>query len=71
LEIASIHQAPGVWGHPLPGDQLNKGEHTLEALAVDKAGRRGSQRIGFMVDATGRYTAIPMVRPVVIGTAFC
>jgi Icc protein len=63
--------APGIWGHPLRGDQLTKGEHTLEAQADDKAGGKGSQRIGFMVDATGRYTAIPMVRPVVTGTAFC
>lgn len=63
--------SPGVWRHPLSGDRLSKGEHTLEAQVIDKAGRRGSQRIGFMFDATERYTAIPMVRPVVTGTAFC
>ncbi len=63
--------APGVWGRPLAGGELRKGEHALEVQAVDAEGRRGSQRIGFMVDPTGRYTAIPMVCPVVTGTAFC
>jgi hypothetical protein len=43
----------------------------LEVRAVDADGRRVSQRITFMVDPTGRYTAIPMVRPVVTETAFC
>jgi Icc protein len=63
--------APGAWGYPLAGDELTKGAHALEVEAVDAEGHRGSQRIDFMVDATGRYTAIPMVRPVVTGTAFC
>jgi Icc protein len=62
---------PGVWGHTLAGDRLTKGEHTLEVRAVDAEGLRGGQCIGFMVDPTGRYTPIPMVRPVVTGTAFC
>jgi len=63
--------APGVWRHPLAGDELKKGEHTLEVQVVDAEGRRGGQRINFMVDPTGRYTAIPMVSPVVTGTTFC
>lgn len=63
--------APGNWGHPLEYSELRKGEHVLEVQAVDAGGRRGGQRIGFMVDPTGRYTAIPMVRPVVTETAFC
>lgn len=63
--------APGVWGHPLPGDRLTKGEHALEVQALDANGRRGGQQIVFMVDPTGRYTAVPMICPVVTGTAFC
>ncbi len=31
----------------------------------------GEQIITFVVDPTGRYTAVPCVRPVVRGTAFC
>ena len=63
--------APGVCRHPLAGDGLKKGEHILEVQAVDAEGRGSGQRIIFMVDPTGRFTAIPMVRPVVTGTAFC
>jgi Icc protein len=63
--------APGFWGYPLAGERLSKGEHDLEVQVVDANGRRGGHQINFMVDPTGRYTAIPMVRPVVIGTAFC
>ncbi len=62
---------PNCWWHPLAGEKLTKGEHTLDVQAVDAEERQGGQRIGFMVDPTGRYTAIPMVRPVVTGTAFC
>ena len=65
------HQTPGSWSAPLPGDRLAKGEHTFEVEAVDDQGRRGGQRIGFMVDPTGRFTAIPAVRPVVTSTKFC
>ena len=63
--------SPGEWEHPLAGNSLSKGEHLLEVQAIDSAGMRGNQRIGFMVDLTGRYTATPMVRPVVTETAFC
>ena len=48
-----------------------KGEHRLEVQAVDSHGRRGGQTIDSVVDATGRYTAVPFVRPVVTATAFC
>ena len=61
----------GSWWYPLATDQLAKGEHQLDVQAVDAEGRRGGQTIHFMVDATGRYTAVPFVRPVVTGTAFC
>ncbi len=62
---------PGLWRHPLPGGRLAKGEHTLAVAARDADGRAGSHGVEFMVDPTGRYTAVPAVRPVVTGTAFC
>jgi calcineurin-like phosphoesterase family protein len=62
---------PNCWWHPLATEKLTKGEHSLEVQTVDSEGRQGGQRISFMVDPSGRYTAIPMVRPVVMGTAFC
>ena len=62
---------PGTWSAPFPGDRLDKGEHRYEVEALDADGRRGGQRIGIMVDPTGRYTAIPAVRPVVTSTKFC
>ncbi len=61
----------GYWSGPLHGDRLAKGEHALEAVAVASDGIEGSQRIGFMVDPTRRYTAVPEARPVVTTTAFC
>ena len=61
----------GNWSGPLPGDRLAKGEHILEVVAVASDGTEGSQRIDFMVDPTGRYTAVPEARPVVTSTAFC
>ncbi len=59
------------WSAPLPGQFLAKGEHIPEVVAADAAGREGGQRIEFMVDPTGRYTAVPGVRPVVSATQFC
>jgi Icc protein len=61
----------GYWGHPLNVDRLFKGEHAVEVRVVDAEGRAGDDRIEFMVDATGRYTPVPRVRPVVTETAFC
>jgi hypothetical protein len=61
----------GQWSGDLPGDRLDKGEHTLKVVAVASDGAEGSQRIGFMVDSTGRYTSVPEVRPAVSSTAFC
>jgi 3',5'-cyclic-AMP phosphodiesterase len=61
----------GYWTGPLPADRLAKGEHLLEAVAVASDGTEGSQRIRFMVDPTGRYTAVPEARPIVTSTAFC
>jgi Icc protein len=61
----------GHWSGSLPGDRLAKGEHVLEVIAVTPDAAEGCQRIGFMVDPTGRYTAVPEARPVVTSTAFC
>jgi Icc protein len=59
------------WRGRLAGEWLAKGEHSLEVVAVAADGTEGSQRIDFMVDPTGRYTAVPQVRPVVSSTKFC
>jgi 3',5'-cyclic-AMP phosphodiesterase len=59
------------WQGRLAGEWLAKGEHSLEVVAVAADGTEGSQRIDFMVDPTGRYTAVPQVRPVVSSTKFC
>ena len=61
----------GHWTGPLPGDRLTKGEHTLEIIAVSPDRDEGYQRIGFIVDPTGRYTAVPETRPLVTSTEFC
>jgi hypothetical protein len=61
----------GEWVRPLAGHLLTKGEHALRVRAVDERGRCGEQGIGFPVDPTGRYTAVPESRPAVASTAFC
>jgi 3',5'-cyclic AMP phosphodiesterase CpdA len=61
----------GQWSGPLAGHRLTKGEHALEVLAIARDGTQGSQSIHFMVDLTGRYTAVPEVRPRVERTEFC
>jgi hypothetical protein len=38
---------------------------------TDALGQTASQRIEFVADQTGRYTAVPMVHPAVANTAFC
>jgi Icc protein len=59
-----------IWRAPLPGDRLTKGMHRL-AVRVETVDASGEQEIEFAVDPTGRYTAVPMVRPVVTSTNFC
>jgi len=61
----------GSWRADLPGERLGKGTHRLMVQAEDTAGRIGEHKIEFAVDPTGRYTAVPMVRPLVTTTAFC
>ena len=61
----------GLWCGPLEGDRLAKGVHTLEVIASIADGAAASGRVGFMVDRTGRYTAVPLARPAVESTAFC
>jgi hypothetical protein len=38
---------------------------------VDSRGQIGEQQIELAVDDSGRYTAVPAVRPVVRATQFC
>jgi hypothetical protein len=59
------------WSFPIPGDTLAKGEHTLEVRLIDENKDEGLDRITFACDLSGRYTAYPMVEPVVKGTKFC
>jgi hypothetical protein len=61
----------GHWQGRLPHDRLTKGVHSLAAVAVAADGTEGRQRIDFAVDPTGRYTAIPQVRPMVSATQSC
>ena len=62
---------PGSFSHPLAGAELTKGEHALEVRVTDALGQTASQRIEFIADPTGRYTAVPMLHPAVTNTAFC
>lgn len=59
------------WSGLLAGDRLENGTHTLSARALDADGGHGELTIAFAVDPTGRYTAVPCVRPEVASTAFC
>jgi hypothetical protein len=59
------------WSFLIPGDQLAKGEHTLEVKLIDENKDEGIDRITFACDLSGRYNAYPMVDPVVKGTKFC
>jgi hypothetical protein len=57
------------WRAPLSASRLAKGLHRLAVRAEAK--EAGESEIEFAVDPTGRYTAVPMVRPVVFSTQFC
>ncbi len=59
------------WSAPLHVDGLCKGEHTLEVEVCDDEDCRNIRSIRFLVDPTGRYTAVPRVEPWVAETAFC
>jgi 3',5'-cyclic-AMP phosphodiesterase len=61
----------GFFAHTLESARLSKGEHTLEVRVTDALGKTASQRIEFVADPTGRYTAVPVIHPVVTKTAFC
>lgn len=65
-----LHYDSGqTWRASLPGHTLSKGSHRLRVRVVAK--QTAKHEIEFAVDPTGRYTAVPMVRPLVAGTAFC
>lgn len=60
-----------VWRGPLSSHGLSKGVHTVRVIARCESGRNAERRLNFLFDPTGRYTAIPAVRPAVETTAFC
>jgi 3',5'-cyclic-AMP phosphodiesterase len=70
-EAALAPAGPQDWVAPLAGDRLAKGTHRVTVRAVDGRGRVGEQAVEFAVDPTGRYAAVPRVRPEVAGTNFC
>jgi predicted phosphodiesterase len=59
------------WAASLPGDRLAKGEHQLEVEAADVQAGVAAVSQNFMVDRSGRYTAVPQVDVVVKETRFC
>ena len=59
------------WSFAIPGDTLAKGEHTLEVQLINADNEKGSDRITFSCDLSGRYNPFPMVEPVVRETKFC
>jgi hypothetical protein len=59
------------WSFPIPGEDLAKGEHTLEVRLTDANNDEGFDRITFACDLSGRYNPYPMVEPVVRETKFC
>lgn len=69
--FALAASAPGSFSHPLAGAELTKGEHALEVRVTDALWQTASQRIEIVADPTGRYTAVPVIHPVVMRTAFC
>jgi 3',5'-cyclic-AMP phosphodiesterase len=70
LWISMKESAEGLWRGPLPGDSLTKGNHKLTVRAKTKEGAN-EREIEFAADRTGRYTAVPTVRPIVTSTNFC
>jgi predicted phosphodiesterase len=61
----------GFFSHSLDGAKLAKGEHSVQVRVTDVLGKIPSQQIEFVADPTGRYTAVPVIYPVVTKTAFC
>jgi len=59
------------WTFPISGDEIDKGEHTLEVRLIDEQKAEGIDKITFMCDLSGRYTPYPRVEPVVKETKFC
>jgi 3',5'-cyclic AMP phosphodiesterase CpdA len=65
-------QTRELWEAPLADGELLKGEHTIEVAARERSGEvMARDAATFVFDPTGRYTPLPMVRPIVKKTAFC
>lgn len=63
--------ADGLWRAPVRGDQLAKGLHDCVVKATDGDGASGSDEVRFLVDRSGRFTAVPGVKPPVESTNYC
>lgn len=59
------------WSARLDGGSLSKGEHDLLVEVQGEEGGLAARTIRFVVDTTGRYTAVPRAEPRVEQTAFC
>ncbi|HEX8747211.1 MAG TPA: metallophosphoesterase, partial [Pyrinomonadaceae bacterium] len=59
------------WSLTVAGDRMAKGEHSLQVRLIDENGDEGTDQIVFASDLSGRFTAYPMVDPVVKGTNYC
>ena len=70
LQLRMRTVSAGDWLAPLPGG-LSKGSHNLTVRAVDRRELSGEQTIEFPIDPSGRFTAVPRVRPAVAATDFC
>jgi 3',5'-cyclic-AMP phosphodiesterase len=71
-EWFAMEPAPGRrWTAPLDGGRLAKGAHRFAVRALDLRGLEGHHEVDFLVDPTGRYTAVPTSVPAVEATAFC
>jgi Icc protein len=71
LPLRLRDQTQGRWGIAFDAEVLAKGIHHLTVRATDRSGDSSEQSISFVVDQTGRYTAVPCVSPTVLTTNFC
>jgi len=69
IPLSSLND--NIWFGSLINDGFSKGLHSIRVIARCVSGQITERRLSFIFDATGRYTGIPAVRPVVETTAFC
>lgn len=71
LSLRLDDHADGQWGTAFDSTALAKGIHQLTVRATDRSGVASEQTVTFVVDQTGRYTAVPCVSQIVLATNFC